>query len=241
MNQNKSEMISKNKNKDLHAGHRERMKLRFAADDGESMATHELLEMLLYSVIPRCNTNPIAHALLKQFHSLTGVFEASIADLMQVEGIGRNAAVQIKLINTLIRREECESRIPVKQFLTEQSVIDYIKPLLSHLATERLYLLCFDDAAHLLCCEMISEGTVNAVAVNSQKLLRRIALHNAAWIVLAHNHPHGLPCPTLEDRAITQRYAEVLELAGMQLVEHYISAGGNIFPMLKNAAKKETI
>ena len=133
----------------VHEGHRERMRLRFAADNGESMATHELLEMLLYTVIPRCNTNEVAHALLKRFQTLNGIFEASIADLMQIDGIGKNSAIQIKLINTLIRREDLERRVPVKQFLNEQSVIDYMRPLYSHINTEQLYMLCFDNAAHL--------------------------------------------------------------------------------------------
>ena len=217
------------------------MRLRFAADNGESMATHELLEMLLYTVIPRCNTNEVAHALLKRFQTLNGVFEASIADLMQVDGIGKNSAIQIKLINTLIRREELERRVPVKQFLKEQDVIDYMQPLFSHIDIEQLYMLCFDNAAHLLSCNMIAEGTVNAVAVNSQTMLHIAAVNKAAWVVLGHNHPHGLACPTMEDHTCTQKYANILEYAGIHLVEHFVFADGKAFPVLKNTSKKERL
>ena len=221
----------------VHEGHRERMRLRFAADNGESMATHELLEMLLFSVIPRCNTNEIAHALLKRFQTLDGVFEASIADLMQIDGIGHNSAVHIKLMSALIRRAEIERRAPVKQFLTEQQVIDYLCPLFLQLNVERIYMLCFDDAGHLLCCEMISEGCVNAVAVNSQLMLRLAVAKNAAWVVLAHNHPHGLACPTMEDRVTTQKYNTLFDCVGIPLVEHFVIANGKAFPMLKKGEK----
>ena len=215
------------------------MRLRFAADDGESMATHELLEMLLYTVIPRCNTNEVAHALLKRFQTLDGVFEASIADLMQINGIGHNSAVHIKLMSALIRRAEVERRAPVKQFLSEQHVIDYICPLFLQLRVERIYMLCFDDAGHLLCCEMIAEGCVNAVAVNSQLMLRIALRENAAWVVLAHNHPHGLAYPTMEDRVTTQKYNTMFDCVGIPLVEHFVIANGKAFPMLKKGAKAQ--
>ena len=198
------------------------------------METHELLEMLLYSSLPRCNTNQIAHALLKRFNKLEYVFEASIPELMQVEGIGRSCAVQIKLVNALIQRVAIESRIPIKQYLSEQSIIDYIRPMFVQLNVERLYMMCFDDAAHMLCCEKISEGSVSAVAVNSQNMLHIAAINKASWIVLAHNHPHGLACPTLEDRATTQKYRTIFEHAGMPIVEHFVIAQGKFFPMLRN-------
>ena len=234
-------MMTMKETQNLHSGHRERMRMRFLHDNGESMQTHELLEMLLFSCIPRCNTNQIAHALLKRFRNLDGIFEASVADLMQVEGIGKNSAVQIKLVSALMRRAAEESRIPVKQYLSEKSIIDYVRPLFTQLAVERLYMLCFDDASHMLCCEQISEGSVNAVAINSQILIRTAVVENASWVVLAHNHPHGLACPTMEDRVATQKYCELLESAGIQLVEHFVVARDKVFPMLKNNAKKELI
>ena len=91
----------------------------------------------------------------------------------------------------------------------------------------------------MLCSEKISEGSVNAVAINSRMLLRTAALQNASWVVLAHNHPHGLACPTMEDRVTTQKYCALLESAGIQLVEHFVVARDKVFPMLKHAEKQD--
>ena len=66
------------KGKYPHEGHRARLKKRFLHDNGESMEGHELLELLLFYVIPRRNTNEIAHALLSRFGKLADVFSASV-------------------------------------------------------------------------------------------------------------------------------------------------------------------
>lgn len=84
----------KNQSKPLHANHRQRLREKYARDEA-SMCDHEMLELFLFDVIPRRNTNPIAHELINKFGSLIGVFTASKEELMQVNGIGERAASHI--------------------------------------------------------------------------------------------------------------------------------------------------
>ena len=81
-----------------HTRHRERMRTRFLDAGAEILQDHELLEMLLYYAIPRRDTNPIAHRLIERFGRLDKLFAASAAELMQVDGIGENAAVLLKTV-----------------------------------------------------------------------------------------------------------------------------------------------
>ena len=81
----------------VHDGHRERLKERFIEHGLTSFNELNALEMLLFYAIPRKDTNPIAHALLDRFGSLNAVFDASVRELCEVEGIGQNAAVQARL------------------------------------------------------------------------------------------------------------------------------------------------
>ncbi len=76
----------------LHAGHRERMRVRFFENGFENYSPHEVLEQVLFLTIPRANTNETAHSLLQKFGSLTGVLNASPESLTEVPGIGPRAA-----------------------------------------------------------------------------------------------------------------------------------------------------
>ena len=76
----------------LHEGHRERMRIRFSANGFENYRPHEVLEQILFLVIPRANTNETAHLLVNRFGSLRGVLNAPVKELMEVPGIGRKAA-----------------------------------------------------------------------------------------------------------------------------------------------------
>ena len=85
----------------IHDGHREKMRRRFLTSGLESFADHEALELLLYYAIPRRDTNPIAHALMERYGSLSAVMAAPVEDLQKVEGVGENAAVLLKLVPRL--------------------------------------------------------------------------------------------------------------------------------------------
>ena len=88
----------------IHDGHREKMRQRFRTTGLEGFAAHEALELLLYFAIPRRDTNPIAHALLERYGSLSAVLSAPAEDLQKVEGIGESAAVLLRLAPALCQK-----------------------------------------------------------------------------------------------------------------------------------------
>ena len=88
----------------IHDGHREKMRRRFLETGLEGFADHEALELLLYYAIPRRDTNPIAHALMERYDSLSGVLNAPVEDLEKVEGIGESAAILLSLVSRLSRK-----------------------------------------------------------------------------------------------------------------------------------------
>ncbi len=94
------------KKENLHAGHRQRKKEQFLKYGLDAFAPHEALELLLFYAIPRVDTNAMAHALLKRFGSLDGVFKAPVEELMRVEGIGESAALLLHLVPQLYRRSQ---------------------------------------------------------------------------------------------------------------------------------------
>ena len=81
-----------------YLGHRERLRKRFDADDGKSMADYELLEFVLMGIIPRKDVKPISKRLIKKFGNLCNVLNASSKELKEVEGIGERVGSYLKAI-----------------------------------------------------------------------------------------------------------------------------------------------
>ena len=84
--------------KNLHAGHRKRLKEQVVNVGLENFSSHQILEVLLFYAIPQRDTNELAHVLLNTFGSLSGVFEASYESLLEVKGVKENTATLIKLL-----------------------------------------------------------------------------------------------------------------------------------------------
>ena len=81
-----------------HAGHRERMRNEFLHTGGGGMEDHRLLELLLFYTTPRGDVNPLAHRLVDEFGSLSGVFHATYDQLVKVPGVGHKTAVLLLLV-----------------------------------------------------------------------------------------------------------------------------------------------
>ena len=96
----------------VHDGHRDRLRRKFAEHGLDPFADHEVLELLLFYVIARRDTNFTAHRLLEQFGNLEGVFSASPEGLRQVDGIGEQTALFLHLMGELQRQEESELLLP---------------------------------------------------------------------------------------------------------------------------------
>ena len=86
----------------LHKGHRARLKKRFLNEGLDHFEPHQVLELVLFHVIPQQDTNPLAHKLIQRFGSLAGVFDASVEDLMSVEGIKESAATYLKMFPAVL-------------------------------------------------------------------------------------------------------------------------------------------
>ncbi len=88
----------------IHSGHRARVKQRFLRGGLDSFDDHQVLELLLFYALPQRDVNELAHALLNHFGTLSAVFDAPEQELLQVPGIGENAAVLVKLLPQIARR-----------------------------------------------------------------------------------------------------------------------------------------
>ena len=215
----------------VHDGHREKMRARFLSGGLESFAPHEALELLLYYAIPRRDTNPIAHALMARYGSLSAVLNAPVEDLEKVEGIGESAAVLIHMVAQLSRKASLADAARETALSSSQRAGEYLLPLFEGKKRETVYQLCLDQKGKLLACKCLGEGGASAASLEIRQVVENAILTSASAVILAHNHPSGIALPSREDYDVTDRAKAALATIGVTLMDHIIVADGDYVSM----------
>lgn len=205
----------------IHDGHRQRFKEEFLARP-DSFPDHKLLELLLFYVNPRGDTNPTAHALMERFGSLAGVLDALPAELKKTPGVGDHGVALIKTVKELSGRY-LTARSSLEEIVrTTEDAKVLLQPYFFGARNERVCLLCMDGKGRCQGVRMIGEGSVNAAEVTFRGVVETALSLNSSRAILAHNHVSGLALPSAEDKLTTQRLREVLGAVGVELEDHMI-------------------
>ena len=208
----------------MHDGHRQRLKDRFRQDGLDNFNELQVLELLLFYCIPRQDTNPLAHALLDRFGTLSQVLEAPVLELEKVPGIGSNAATFLHLVRDAGRYYQINRTMQEKILLTTEQCGNYLSSFFIGRSNEMVFLLCMDAKCKVLCCKEIGEGSVNFASVPVRRIVQTALAANATTVVLAHNHPSGIAIPSSEDVQTTHRVAVALDTVDIALADHIIVA-----------------
>lgn len=218
----------------IHAGHRQRLKERFLKEGLDNFTDIQVLELALFYCIPQKDTNPIAHALLDHFGSLSQVLEASPEELRKVKGIGENTATFLSLI-TQIGRFYLVDRVQRVEILTTiEQCGAYLLPRFFGRNVETVFLLCLDAKCKVLCCKEVGEGSVNSAGISVRRIVETALGANATSVVLAHNHPSGMALPSAEDIQTTRRVAAALAGVEVTLVDHIVVADDDYVSMVQS-------
>jgi DNA repair protein RadC len=218
----------------IHRGHRDRMRRRAEEEGLDGFADHEVLELLLFAVLPRVNTNPVAHRLLARFGSLSGVLEADPNDLVTVRGVGRRAASFLPTVPGIARRIlQDRVRRDNPRLSDPDAVAAYVMPFMAGRPEEVIYLLCLDAQCRVRFPALVASGTVTEAHLHPRQAVETALRHRAASAILAHNHPAGEATPSGADHRMTQRVAEALASVGVPLLDHVIVAGERVFSFEK--------
>jgi DNA repair protein RadC len=210
----------------LHSGHRERLRKRFLEEGLDAFVDHQVLELLLFYAIPRSDTNPIAHRLIKRFGSLSAVLEADPKDLAAVEGMGENAAVFLSLLPQALRRYLSDKAAKDSPKLNDpEKVARYVIPLMAGRTEEVFYVLCLDAALKVNYAALISSGTVKEAQILPRHVVEEAIRHKACSVVLAHNHPSGTLKPSKADIELTRHLVNALHHIDIKVLDHVIVSG----------------
>jgi len=219
----------------LHQGHRERLRKRFLAEGLDHFEDHQVLELLLFQIFPRKDTNPIAHRLLRRFGSLSGVLEADPADLATVEEVGERAAAFLSLLVAMTRRYFHDRVTRNRPRLDNPDLVaEYFIPLMAGRGEEVFYVLCLDTQCRALYPALLGKGTVKGAHVHPRHVVEAAIRHRAASVILAHNHPGGTSTPSSWDRELTHRLVQALGAIDITVLDHVIVAGERVYSFARS-------
>ncbi len=216
----------------VHKQHRERVREKFLSAGFEGWHDHEVLEMMLFYVIPREDTNPIAHALIEKFGTLAQVLDASVEALLKVKGVGRQTAIYLNALGKMQKNYTRSKWSKNKSVLSNSTVTGlYCTDYIGNETEEVLAVVCLDSQNAVKHKEIISRGTIDRVDVSIRKIAETSFNVNARYIVLCHNHPSGIPHPSQEDIEITDLVVKALKPFDIEVFDHIIVGGESFSSM----------
>ncbi len=212
-----------------HAGHRDRLRERFLKTGLDGLQDYELLEVILFSAIPRRDVKPLAKQLLAEFGSISAILSASIADLQKVRGLSENAAVLFKAVHSLTQKM-LKTDMEKKPILGSwQKLIDYCYVAMAHEKREHFRVLFLNRKNQLMADEMQHTGTVDHATVYPREIVRRALELGATAMILVHNHPSGDPSPSGPDIAMTKEIIRAAATFDILVHDHLIiSRNGHV-------------
>ena len=220
--------------KNIHKGHRKRVKARYVIEGLDSFEDHEVLELLLYYCIPMKDTNEIAHKLIKEFGTLSGVFDADPKDLCSKAAITENTAILLSLIPSLVRRYN-RGKFKDKPILNSSTKAGkYTTSLFTGRLYEVFYVICLDSQNKVNHATLLHEGTINEAPVYPRLIVETALRHQASNILVAHNHPGGSLEPSQADIEVTKKIKVAVEAISINVVDHIIVAGDTYYSFAEN-------
>jgi DNA repair protein RadC len=208
------------------AGHRERLRDRFAKGGADAMPDYELLELTLFAALPRRDTKPLAKALLARFGSFAEVIAAPRARLLEIKGVGEGVIHHLKIVEAAAHRL-AKTRVINRPALSSwTALLDYCTAAMARAQNEEFRVLFLDRKNILIADEVQNRGTVDHTPVYPREIIKRALELSASSIILVHNHPSGDPTPSKADIAMTREVAGAAKALGIAVHDHLVIGRG---------------
>lgn len=193
-----------------------------------ALSDAELLAIFLRTGVPGKSAVDLARELLDRHKGLGNLLAADRASFCHSPGLGSAKFAQLQAVLEMGRRYLREQLQRSDVLTSPQQTRDYLRARLAGYPYEVFACLFLDNRHRVIEYEELFRGTIDGASVHPREVVRRSLSHNAAALILAHNHPSGVAEPSQADRAITRRLKAALELVDIRLLDHLIVGSGEI-------------
>ena len=204
----------------------ERPREKLLARGATALSDAELLAIFLRTGVAGKSAVDLARDLLRQFGGLRALLKASQQEFCAEKGLGQAKYAQLQAVLEMARRHLAES-LPERDALSDpQAARDYLKSRLRDLPHEVFAILFLDTRHRVIAFEELARGSLDGAAVYPREVVKAALRHNAASVILAHNHPSGVAEPSAADRALTDRLKSALAAVDIRVLDHLIIGDG---------------
>jgi DNA repair protein RadC len=204
----------------------ERPRERLLAQGPASLSDAELLALFLGTGVRGKSALDVARELLARFGRVSRVLSAAQGELDPVPGVGAAKYAQIAAVMELARRALSEEMRARDSLASPAAVRGYLRLHMQELAHECFYCVFLDAQNRVIAAEQLFRGTLTQTSVYPREVVKHALGHNAAAVILAHNHPSGVAEPSIQDQALTRTLSESLALVDVKVLDHFIVAPG---------------
>ncbi len=215
-------------------GHRQRLKDKFFKSDPKHFADYELLELLLFNVLPRRDVKPLAKDLIARFGGFKHLINVDQDFITKKAGVSPNIYLQFKIIKEITNRILAEEVVDKHIISSWSALLHYLQFNMGNLKTEQFRVLFLNKKNILIKDEIIAEGTVDQTPVYPREIMKKAIIYDASSIVLVHNHPSGNVNPSAADIDITINIVNACKTISISVHDHVIVGGGNYYSFKSN-------
>lgn len=188
----------------------------------QSLSDAELLAIFLRTGVQGLSAVDLARDLLSRFGGLRPLLQADINRFCESRGLGMAKYAQLQAVLEMSRRHLSESLKRGEAITSPDHTRRYLSARLRDYPYEVFACLFLDNRHRVISYEEMFRGTIDSASVHPREVVRRAMQHNAAAIILAHNHPSGVAEPSHADEAITRRLRDALDLVDVRVLDHII-------------------
>jgi len=207
----------------------QRPRERLIKHGAHALSDAELLAVFLRIGVSGKSAVDLGRDMIGHFGSLNGLFTANLNDFSAIHGLGPAKYAQLQAVLELARRSLTEQLQAGDTMSSPQTVQQYLQLLLANRAYESFVVLFMDVKNRLIAAEELFRGTLTQTSVYPREVVKTALAHNAASIILAHNHPSGTAEPSAADRILTQALKRALDLVDIRILDHFIVAGRQVY------------
>jgi DNA repair protein RadC len=203
----------------------ERPRERLLKHGATALSDAELLAIFLRVGTRGQSAVDLARVLLGHFGTLTRLFNAASGEFAAIPGMGSAKYAQLQAVLEMAKRALHEELALGDLFAAPAAVRDWLRLNLAHLPHEAFVALWLDAQNRMIAHDELFRGTLTQTSVYPREVVKTALKHNAAAVILAHNHPSGVAEPSRADEALTATLKQALNMIDVKVLDHFIVAG----------------